>query len=170
MQLKKEITRFQLSHSSSQYSRCFIFKVKNSYRRSLQQLTYFNSIAKSRATPRLVLDSQRTTAIYTFQPAQVMWVIFSIREINSSNIDTIFNYWCNKNLINHFFLFLLPRERISWAGSTSRGLRSEEPEQVASVSWWEKTARRRKAWPIQAPLHYFYLHHQVRYEGLQHGW
>ena len=69
----------------------------------------------------------------------------------------------------NYISFTYARERISWAGCTSRGLRSKEPEQVACVSWWQ-ARRRKKAWPTRAPPHYFCLHHRVQYAGLHHGW
>ena len=104
-----------------------LHSVKNAYQRF--QLQQFTIIVESRAKPRLVPNSRRTTANFTFPPAQVS--IFTL-DHSFQNVSKSYNRVIigihNKCIIRFY------RERISWVGSTSRGLRFEEPEKVACVS------------------------------------
>ena len=97
--------------------------VKNSYQSF--QLLKFTFIGESRAKPRLVPNSQRTTANFTFPPAQVnpVVIVISLYQINRILCYVYLSYF-----------LIICRERISWVGSTSRCLRFEEPEKVACVS------------------------------------
>ena len=73
MQFKKDIISLlqTLPCSTTHHSICFfLHNVKTSLRLFLQP-PIFTGIIESRAKPRLAPNSQRTTANYTFQPAQV---------------------------------------------------------------------------------------------------
>ena len=74
MQFKKYITSLlqTLPCTTTHHSICFfLHNVKTSLLLTLQP-PIFTGIIESRATPRLAPNSQRTTANYTFQPAQVI--------------------------------------------------------------------------------------------------
>ena len=73
MQFKKDIISLlqTLPCTTTHHSICFfLHNVKTSLRLFLQP-PIFTGIIESRAKPRLAPNSQRTTANYTFQPAQV---------------------------------------------------------------------------------------------------
>ena len=78
MQLKKDIKSVQLlppqKRRPQQQHSIFLVLLHQSLNNSHQsfQLLNFNLFAESRAKPRLVPNSQRTTANHTFPPAQVI--------------------------------------------------------------------------------------------------
>ena len=117
MQFKKYITTLlqTLPCSTTHHSICFfLHNVKTRLLLTLQP-PIFTGIIESRATPRLAPNSQRTTANYTFQPAQVIIILTLIithRKLYEINvwhiIHTIFIILKREDLVGGRYLSRSP--------------------------------------------------------------